>query len=110
MQRMIKRKRHFEKQTHAEGAALKNEYKRSIAQFEKHRKSIIDIVNQKELFTIRLSSAIALLNQIKLDTARMKHAQNISENYSFQELQQKTDEIQEYLVHFQDEMDKLEQQ
>jgi hypothetical protein len=97
-----------EKQTRAESAVLKNEYKRSITQFEKHRKSIIDIVNQKELITVRLSSAIALLNQIKLDTARMKHAQNISDNYSFKELQQKTDEIQEYLVHFQDEMDKLE--
>jgi len=98
-----------EKQTQAETTVLKNEYRRSIAQFEKHRKSIIDIVNQKELITLRLSSSIALLNQMKLDTVRMKHAQNIGENYSFKELQQKTDEIQEYLVHFQDEMDKLEQ-
>jgi len=98
-----------EKQAQAETTVLKNEYRRSIAQFEKHRKSIIDIVNQKELITVRLSSSIALLNQMKLDTVRMKHAQNIGENYSFKELQQKTDEIQEYLVHFQDEMDKLEQ-
>lgn len=98
-----------EKQAHAQSAVLKNEYKRSITQFEKHRKSIIDIVNQKEIISVRLSSAIALLNQIKLDTVRMKHAQNINDNYSFKELQQKTDEIQEYLVHFQDEMDKLEQ-
>jgi len=98
-----------EKQAHTENTVLKNEYERSITQFEKHRKSIVDILNRKEIISVRLSSSIALLNQIKLDTMRMKHAHSISDNYSFKELQQKTDEIQEYLVNFQDEMDKLEQ-
>ncbi|MEJ2663398.1 MAG: hypothetical protein P8107_05015, partial [Spirochaetia bacterium] len=98
-----------EKQAHTENTVLKNEYERSITQFEKHRKSIVDILNRKEIISVRLSSSIALLNQIKLDTMRRKHAHSISDNYSFKELQQKTDEIQEYLVNFQDEMDKLEQ-
>jgi hypothetical protein len=98
-----------EKQTKTENAVLRNEYERSITQFEKHKKSIIDIVNRKEIISVRLSSSIALLNQIKLDTMRMKHAHAAGDNYSFKELQHKTDEIQEYLDNFQDEMDKLEQ-
>jgi hypothetical protein len=99
-----------EKHARADSIALKKEYERSIAQFERHRKSILDIFNQKEILNVRLSAAIALLNQIQLDMVRMKHVHDFGEHYSFKELKNKTEEIQEYLSHFQEEMDKLEQQ
>ena len=96
-----------EKYDKAESSFLKNEYKRSIVQHEKHKKSLVELLNHKEVINLRLNSSLNLLKQLKLDTVRIKTISDINEPFAVKELNQKTEELSQYLEDFQEGINHL---
>jgi hypothetical protein len=91
-----------------ESQYLKQEYQKSISQYEHQRKTVSELRNQKEMISLRLSSSITALKQIKLDVARMKHMDTIQEPYSLKALKKKSRELSDYLEALQESYGELE--
>ncbi|MBN1412655.1 MAG: 2TM domain-containing protein [Spirochaetales bacterium] len=97
-----------QKNAATDNVSLTREYERSIAQHENHKKTIEDLLNQREIINVRLKSSLTLLNQMKLDTARIKNLSQIGEPFSLKEIREKTTELSEYIDDVQEEMNNLD--
>lgn len=77
---------------------LKHEYARSIQKFEQHKKSILEFIDQREMIKLRLESTVMSLRQIKLDLLKMEQlsTQEKREEF-FRNIEQKSQELSEYL-------------
>ena len=85
------------KRNQTDDGYLKAEYEKTIGQYEKQKRSILDLKNSKEVLYLRVNSALTLLKQMQLDVARMKNIATVGEPPSLTQLREKSSEITNYL-------------
>lgn len=77
--------------------ALKDEYRRSIAEIEKQEKACKDLQDQREVLRLRLGSSVNALKQLKIDMARLKALPEASEQQAISDIRKKAAELTGYL-------------
>ncbi|MDX9956950.1 MAG: 2TM domain-containing protein [Spirochaetia bacterium] len=77
--------------------ALKEEYRRSIAEVERQEKAYKDLQDQREILRLRLGSSVNSLKQLKIDLARMKAMPEAADDQAIQSIRRKADEMAGYL-------------
>ncbi|MBN2351640.1 MAG: 2TM domain-containing protein [Spirochaetales bacterium] len=87
---------------------LKQEYRRSITQYESHLKAASGLAHHRELLDLRLSSAFHLVKQLEIDTVRLLSVDSFAEPSSLAALRAKTEETQLFLEDFKKGMNELE--
>lgn len=97
-----------EKHKTAQKALVKKEYEKSIQQYERHHKALQDLEEQREVCELRLSSSIALLEQFKLDAARIKTRAAADDITSLAMLREKSKELDESIEDFESSLAELE--
>jgi len=81
----------------AGGGALKEEYRRSIAEIERQEKAYKDLEDQREILRLRLGSSVNSLKQLKIDMARMKAMPEAADDQAIQAIRRKASEMAGYL-------------
>ena len=81
----------------AGSTALKEEYRRSIAEIERQEKAYKDLEDQREILRLRLGSSVNSLKQLKIDLARMKAMPQAADDQAIQAIRQKAAEMTGYL-------------
>jgi hypothetical protein len=87
---------------------LKQEYRRSIVQYENHLKAASGLAHHRELLDLRLTSAFHLVKQLEIDTVRLLSVDSYAEPSSLAALRAKTEETQLFLEDFKKGMSELE--
>ncbi len=87
---------------------LKQEYRRSITQYESHLKAASGLAHHRELLDLRLTSAFHLVKQLEIDTVRLLSVDSFAEPSSLGALRAKTEETQLFLEDFKKGMSELE--
>lgn len=85
------------KHSQTDSSYLREEYEKLIKQYEKQKKSILEVKNQKEVIYLRVTSAFTYLKQMQLDMTRMKNISSTKESVYFKELKHKSSELSEYI-------------
>jgi hypothetical protein len=81
----------------AGSGALKEEYRRSIAEIERQEKAYKDLEDQREILRLRLGSSVNSLKQLKIDLARMKAMPEAADDQAIQAIRRKASEMAGYL-------------
>ena len=81
----------------ASSGALKEEYRRSIAEIERQEKAYKDLEDQREILRLRLGSSVNSLKQLKIDMARMKAMPEAADDQAIQAIRRKASEMAGYL-------------
>jgi hypothetical protein len=81
----------------AGSGALKEEYRRSIAEVERQEKAYKDLEDQREILRLRLGSSVNSLKQLKIDMARMKAMPEAADDQAIQAIRRKAAEMAGYL-------------
>lgn len=86
--------------------ALRVEYKRTLDKYKKHRKSVRDFMEQKEVTKLRLESAVMALQDIKFDLMRLETLNYDDQKEEFFKVfEQKSSELSTYLDVLKDNYD-----
>ena len=81
----------------AENGYVKQEYEKTINQYERQRQSLTELRDQKEVVHLRLTASLLTIRQIQLDLSRMKSMASTAEPASVKLLREKSDELSQYL-------------
>jgi hypothetical protein len=81
----------------APAESLKREYQKNIDEIEKHEQSYKDLTDQKEVLYLRLKSSVNNLKQMQINMARVATLPNANEGATIKELQERTEELSNYL-------------
>lgn len=76
---------------------LKREYKKSIEKYTRHKDSYEQLLNQKEMIKLKISSSIMSLKQLELDIASMKEIITSEDNYSLRIFEEQSEELNRYI-------------
>jgi hypothetical protein len=87
---------------------LRQEYDRSIAQYQQHLKAAAGLTHHRELLELRLNGAFQLVKQLEIDTIRLLNVESFTEPSSLSALRAKTDENQLFLDDFKQSLIELE--
>jgi len=88
---------------------LKREYEKAIARHMKHKQSLTELHEQREMIHLRLDSTIMSLKEIKFDLIRMESLETEDQRQSiYQQFEAKTDELSNYLKLLRNDYDDLE--
>jgi len=86
------------KLTQTVNPSLKQEYEKSIERYTKHRKSLQDFKDQREVIRLRLDSTIMSLRQIKYDLIKMESlASDEKRKHVMKSFEEKSDDLSAYL-------------
>jgi hypothetical protein len=89
---------------------LRQEYDRSIVQYEQHLKAAGELSHHRELLDLRLNGAFQLIRQLEIDTVRLLSVETFAEPSSLSSLRAKTNENQLFLDDFKKSLMELEQE
>jgi hypothetical protein len=96
-----------DKRALAETALLRQEYDRSIAQYETHLKASSELRQHREILNLRLSSALNLIKQLEIDSVRLANLDGYEEPGSLALLRAKTTENQAFLEDYRNGLERL---
>ncbi len=85
------------KHQEAESDYVRNEYTKTIQQYERQKASLSELKNQKEVIHLRLTGAMLSLKQMHLDLSHMSTMSSVTEPTSVKLLREKSDELSGYL-------------
>ena len=85
------------KQEKAENGYVRQEYEKTINQYERQRQSLTELREQKEVVHLRLTASLLTIRQIQLDLSGMKSMASTTEPASVKLLREKSDELSHYL-------------
>jgi hypothetical protein len=104
--RLIELKRKYEETIHEN---LKSEYKKSIENYERHKKSCIELLNQKEMITLRISSAMMSLKQLEIDITNMKEITSV-DNTSLRIFEEQSEDLNKYVYNLKESYQTLKRE
>ncbi|MCG8570567.1 MAG: 2TM domain-containing protein [Spirochaetes bacterium] len=87
---------------------LKNEYKKSIEQYQKHLHSYQELKNQKEIVNLRISSAMMSLKQLQLDLSNIEEIVTSEENDTIRTLEEKSLDLSRYVQNLKNSYENLD--
>lgn len=88
---------------------LKREYQNSIERYNKHRHSLQDIRDQREVIRLRLNSSFMSLKQLKMDLIKMESLETHEQReHVFNTFEQKTTDLQSYLKYLKQSYDEFD--
>lgn len=77
---------------------LKREYEKSIAKYFKHKKSLQEFAEQREMINLRLESTVMSLSEIKFDLLKMETITSEQEGRNlYKQFEEKTQDLTNYL-------------
>jgi hypothetical protein len=96
-----------EKRALAGTPLLRNEYDRSIAQYETHLAASSELRQHREILSLRLSGALNLIKQLEIDSVRLASLDGYEEPASLALLRSKTQENQAFLEDYRNGLERL---
>jgi len=77
---------------------LQNEYKKAIEKHQKHKQTLKEFIEQREMINLRLDSTVMSLNEIKFDLIKMENLAADDQREKFFELfDEKSNDLSNYL-------------
>ncbi len=87
---------------------LQKEYEQSLVQVDRQRQSHSELLAEREIIQVRISTAINALKQLRIDVARAGSSHTRATDVVLGDLRRRSEELSRYLKDLQDAYDELE--
>ncbi|MCG8479534.1 MAG: hypothetical protein MI724_10590, partial [Spirochaetales bacterium] len=102
------RERLTERLASATNPRLQKEYEQSLVQVDRQRQSYSELLAEREIMHVRISTAINALKQLRIDVARAGSSHTRATDGALGDLRTRSEELSRYLRDLQDAYDELE--